>query len=464
MLKFLKRAGLLVLVLALVGGSLAYRHVKELGAIASGMVSHTVCMNVFVAKRDIDEVSARDLSAIQRRVTESQIEDNTIVTQFKLGPVRNAATSLYRPGLGCTILAGETLEDVAAIQMKPVLDSTKGADVSWPEVSRDHAGVDYLALDAVVDAAFTEDSADVDDMKSTRAVLVYYDGSLIAERYADGFNGDTPQRGMSMTKSVTSALVGVLVDQGKLNVDNATGLEYWQGKSDPRREITLEQMLKMTAGFDYNEQLEDKPRSLINYVFFNSADMSKRASEVGLRAVPGETWDYQTVHPILLQKIIRDAIGDDQAYFRFAQEELFARAGMTNSHLSADASGTFTGGALMWASARDWMRFGLLYLNDGLYNEARVLPEGWVQYSSMPSKASLNGTAYGAQFWLNRPAKEQLMPGLPEDAYAAMGHYGQYVMIVPSKDLVVVRLGMTFPPKMFDRAALLRDVLDTLDE
>jgi CubicO group peptidase (beta-lactamase class C family) len=361
-------------------------------------------------------------------------------------------------------LAGETLEDVATVQMDPALHSTKGADVSWPDVSRDHEGVDYQALARAVDAAFKEDSAEVDDMKSTRAVLVYYDGALIAERYADGFNGNTPQRGMSMTKSVTSALVGVLVDQGKLNVDDATGLEYWHGKSDPRREITLDQMLKMTAGFDYNEQLEDKPRSLINYVFFNSADMSKRASEVGLRAVPGETWDYQTVHPILLQKIIRDAIGDDQAYFRFAQEELFARAGMMNSHLSADASGTFTGGALMWASARDWMRFGLLYLNDGLHNGTRVLPEGWVKYSSTPSNASLNGTAYGAQFWLNQPAKEQLMPGLPEDAYAAMGHYGQYVMIVPSKKLVVVRLGMTFPPKMFDRAGLLKDVLDSLEE
>ena len=459
----LLKKGLLGLgVVVLGGGAYAYSYVQDLGSIAAGYVSQTLCTNVLIVGREQAQVEAQDLARDQRSLTTSIIGDNWVETTASIGPIRVTTTSVHRPGLGCSNVAGLPVEDVRQIQRQgpPV---SKSAPVDSFEVGS-HPDVNGDQLRVAIDRAFTETADSVYEKKNTRATLVFYDGQLIAERYADGFNGTTPLRGMSMTKSVTSALAGILVGQGKLDIHKAAGIAGWSDAEDSRAQLTTHHLLKMIGGFDYQEAYETNPRSTLSMMLMTQPDMASYAAEIPTFTSPGKNWDYQTTHSVLLAKVVRNTINDDQAYFRFPQEQLFDRIGMHNSHMQADASGTFTGGAFMFASARDWLRFGLLYLNDGVHKGQRILPEGWVEYTRTASNASLEKRPYGAQFWLNNPAEKQLFPGLPDDAYAAQGHYGQYVVIVPSMKLVVVRMGMTFDKGAFDKNSFLNDVVAAMPQ
>lgn len=449
--------------IALGGVTYAYNYARDIGAIAGGYVSQTICTNVLILGRDQAQVEAFDLSKQQNDISHSMVSGNTVVTTIEFGPLSFDHTSVYRPGLGCSNIAGWPLAKVEKIGLDEALQNNDVVAV-WPAVSPAVSGVDKKQLNAVVDEAFTETSVDIYQQKNSRAVLVHFRGELIAERYAEGFDGNTPLRGMSMTKSASSTLVGILVAQGKLDIHLPAPVSSWSGGEGPRSQVTTHHLLKMVAGFDYSEAYEKDPRNLLSTMLMTQPDMAAYAAETSLVGEPGNSWDYQTTHSVLLQEVIRNAIGDDQAYFRFPQQQLFDKLGMHNSFFQADASGTFTGGAFMYASGRDWMKLGLLYLNDGMHNGERVLPEGWVDYAVTPSKPSLKKRAYGAQIWLNAPAPHQLFPGLPEDTFAFQGHYGQYVVVIPSLDLVVVRLGMTFGNggKSFDKQAFLEEIVSAL--
>jgi CubicO group peptidase (beta-lactamase class C family) len=267
-----------------------------------------------------------------------------------------------------------------------------------------------------------------------------------------------------MTKSATATIIGILVQQGRLDVDAPAPVDGWSELDDGRSRITTHHLLTMTAGFDYQESSgESDLRNLLKTMLYSMPDAPGFAAQTPLRGEPGNSWEYQTVHSVLLQHVARNVIADDQQYFRFAQRHLFDKLGMRNSFFQADAAGTFIGGASMYASGRDWMKLGLLYLNDGIHQGERILPEGWVKYATTASKPSLQTRAYGAQIWLNTPAPHQLFPGMPEDAYAFQGHFGQYVIVIPSLELVVVRMGMTFNGEQgFDKQALLRGVVAAL--
>ncbi|MGI9285492.1 MAG: serine hydrolase domain-containing protein [Pseudomonadales bacterium] len=459
----LKKTVLVLGVLVLAAGAYAYSYVRDLAAITSGYVSQTLCTNVLMIGRDKEEVETLDLSAKQHSFTTSTIMGDRVETTAQMGPVSYTTTSVYRPGLGCSNIAGWPLEEVQAIGLKTQLHESEIVSV-WPAVEANVPSGNTEKLTAAVNSAFTETTDNVYEKKNTRAVLVHHKGKLIAERYAKGFDGETPLRSMSMTKSATSALVGILVGQGKLDIHKPAPVDGWSEVNDPRSQVTTHHLLKMIAGFDYNEAYEKQPRNLLSVMLMSQPDMAAFAAQTPLLAEPGNSWDYQTTHSVLLQRVIRSTIGDDQAYFRFPQEELFNKLGMRNSFFQADASGTFSGGAFMYASGRDWMKLGLLYLNDGVHNGERVLPEGWVEYSTTPSEPSLQKRAYGAQIWLNAPAPEQLFPGLPEDAFAFQGHYGQYVVVIPSLQLVVVRMGMTYENGDFDKLAFLKDIIAALPQ
>lgn len=440
---------------------------RDVQLIASGYVSQTLCTNVLMLGRDQLEVENNDLSAIQKRITSSVVRADRVVTTARVGPVSNTSTSVYRAGLACSNTGGLPVNEVLAIGIE------KGAEEKFPQQDQNDfsLGSANAELTTVVDSAFVESTNDVYQRKNTRAVLVHHKGQLIAERYGEGFDHTTPLRGMSMTKSATSTLLGILVGQGKLDVDAPAPITAWKAKPG-YREITTDNLLKMTTGFDYSEAYETDPRNLLSTMLMTQADMPAFAAKTPLNGQTGEFWDYQTVNSVLLQEVIRNAIADDQQYFRFPQQELFNKLGMRNSFFQADAKGTFTGGAFMYASGRDWLRLGLLYLNDGVHITAqgrreRILPEGWVQYAVTPSRPSLEKRAYGAQIWLNAAGPEQLFPNLPDDAYAFQGHYGQYVVVIPSRDLVIVRLGMTFygedGEQNFDKKAFIHGVVAALE-
>jgi CubicO group peptidase (beta-lactamase class C family) len=451
------------LIVLLGAGAYAYNYARDMGAIASGYVSQTLCTNVLMLGRDKAEVEALDLSEQQNEVSTSIVLDDRVQTTAQLGPLSFTTTSVHRPGLGCSNVAGWPVAKVEAIG--PVNPMRERAVVSAPHsVEARNPGVNAEKLAAAIENSFNETTDDIYQQKNTRAVLVHHKGQLIAERYGQGFDGDTPLRGMSMTKSATSALVGILVGQGKLDIHQPAPVEAWADLEDPRSRVTTHHLLKMIAGFDYSEAYESDPRNLLNIMLMSRPDMAAFAAQTPLVGEPGNSWDYQTTHSVLLQEVIRSSLDDDEIYFRFPEEQLFGPLGMHNSFFQADASGTFTGGAFMYASGRDWMTLGLLYLNDGVHKGERILPEGWVEYSVAPSEPSMEKRAYGAQIWLNAPSPHQLFPNLPEDAYAFQGHYGQYVVVVPSLDLVVVRMGMTFDNTAFDKQVFLQEIVAALPQ
>jgi CubicO group peptidase (beta-lactamase class C family) len=314
---------------------------------------------------------------------------------------------------------------------------------AWPE-AEPGPGVDRAALAAALDAVFARPGRA--GRPDGRALVVVHRGAVVAERYAPGVDRDTRHVSWSMAKSVTQALAGILLREGRLALSEPAPVPAWQGDGDPRRAVTLDHLLHMTSGLDVADGFDAGPTSLVARLLFGpgAADPFAFASAFPPREPPGRRWAYSTATSTLVAGLVQRAVGGTRdAMLAFMRRELFDPLGMRSVEPEFDASGGFQGGAFVWASARDWARFGLLYLRDGVWDGRRILPEGWVDYTRTPAPAPNNGT-HGAHFWLNRePAEGQfrIAPGAPPSAFAACGAYGQYVLIVPTRDLVVVRLG-----------------------
>jgi CubicO group peptidase (beta-lactamase class C family) len=273
------------------------------------------------------------------------------------------------------------------------------------------------------------------------------EGHIIAERYADGIGIDTPLLGFSATKSVMSALAGILVRKGALKLYEPVPVAAWQDPGDPRGAITLDHLLRHTAGLALGSSLQASLASAlepVNRMKFMEGDMAAYAESMPLETAPGTAWNYHDGNTIILAHLIRQAAGGTAAdMMRFAQQELFGPLGMRHVAIEFDVTGNAEGSSQMLASARDWARFGELYLNDGVVGGKRILPEGWVKYSAQLTPGAWVGM--GAGFWTNLGdsfgAAYRTERGMPRDAFFAKGTIGQYVVIVPSEKLVVARLG-----------------------
>ena len=316
------------------------------------------------------------------------------------------------------------------------------------------------ALEAVLDKWFLD--PDPENPRRTRAIIVVKDGQIIAERYGEGFSKDTLFQGWSMTKSVTNALLGVLVQQGKLDIYAPAPVPEWQSPDDPRRAITIDQLIRMSSGLEFNEDYGDLSTG-VTQMLYNQDDMAAYAASFPLVAAPDSVWNYSSGTANILAGIIRDTIGGDVTdYWAFPQETLFHRIGMNSTILEPDASGTFVGSSYMYTTARDWARFGLLFLQDGVWNGERILPEGWVDYSRTPTPPSLG--EYGGLWWLNAGEPEtKEWPDMPDDIYYASGHDGQSVLIFPSQNMVVVRLSVS-RNGAWNMAEFLADVMMAVEE
>ena len=325
------------------------------------------------------------------------------------------------------------------------------------------AVIDTRKLKNVTERAFTE--PDPAKPRRTRAVIVLYDGRIIAERYAAGFSRETPQLGWSMTKSVTNALVGVLVKEGKLKLRDPAPVPEWRSPGDPRAAITLDNLLRMSSGLRFKEDYKN-PRSDAIRMLLAEPDAGAYAAEKPLEVAPNSRWSYSSGTANIISRIVRQSAGGSLSDFTaFAHRALFDRVGMASAVIEPDPSGTFVGSSFMYATPRDWARFGLLYLNDGVWKNERILPEGWVKYSTTPTPNAPKGE-YGAQFWLNAgrsgQPEDRWMPKVPPDMYSLRGLEGQYVSIIPSKKLVIVRLGLSVGEKVWDQEQFIADVLDAL--
>lgn len=267
--------------------------------------------------------------------------------------------------------------------------------------------------------------------------------------------------GWSMTKSITSALVGILVKEGRLKVEESAPVAEWH--DDNRNGITLNHLLQASSGLEWSESYFN-PLGSFHEMFIKSDNKGAFAATRTLAHEPGTFFQYSSGCTNIISRIIRQTVGDND-YYKFPSEKLFYKIGMNHMIMEPDASGTFVGSSYGFASARDWARFGLLYLNDGVWNGETILPPGWVKYSVTPAPAADMGK-YGAHWWLNAgdPHNPQLRkyPGLPADAYWADGFEEQFVMVIPSEKLVIVRLGVSHHG--FDITRLVNDLIATLPE
>jgi CubicO group peptidase (beta-lactamase class C family) len=302
--------------------------------------------------------------------------------------------------------------------------------------------VDRAALEAAANALF--EPIGRGGIPDTRALLAVQGGMLVWERYAPGFGTDSRFRSWSMAKSVTNALVAILVRDGKLALDAPAPVPRWQRDRDPRRALTLRQLLTMTSGLD-NEDGGDDADSWVARIFFGdlSADSAAASEKAELAYEPGAHWAYSTATSQILSGIVARTVGGGRDGVRaFLERELIGPLGARSLVLEFDPTGTPLGGGYVWASARDWARLGLLYLRDGVWDGRPILPAGWVEFTRTVAPAENNGT-YGAHFWVSaEPSPDQfkiLRPGI--ESFQMSGNAGQFVLIVPDRDLVLVRLG-----------------------
>lgn len=442
----------IILVVILLLGYLVYDnyYIFRQAPIGAGVKAKILSSGIFVSNRDPESVLGEDLSfhpLLGIIKTKIDYEKKT-VTASMLGLFRKRA--IYREGLGCTLLLGVSEEEIKSQPVDIPEHLPKNPEsVLWPSgdlMPKEEMpqNVNQQLLAEVVDKAFSE--PDPERLRRSREVVVVYDGRIIAERYAPGFTKDTPLIGWSMTKSVTSALVGILVGQGKLSLYEPAPVPEWREPDDPRKEITLDQLLRMSSGLKFIEEYEKNPLSDVNVMLFLKPDTAAFAASMPLEAEPDEKWHYSSGTTNIISRIIRHTIGNQADYITFPRRALFNKVGMRSAVIEADASGTLLGSSNLYATARDWARFGLLYIQGGIWEGERILPEGWVEYTTTPTPKAPLGE-YGAQFWLNRgnpeDPKKRLYPKLPTDLFSLEGYQGQHVVIIPSRKLVVVRLGMT---------------------
>ena len=442
-----RKKKIILLVTTTLCGALALTAVRahDVPRVATGFVSHTLCSAAFVSKVDPDEVYAETVEAmpgvglIAWALAYHVDREAKQVTATLFGGGQSRAA--YRDGLGCYVDNGGEAADASVPpalgeQQRALLPEIAGAAVVEP------ANPD---LKRALDRAFAE--PEQLPLRHTKAVVVVKDGHIIAERYAPGYGVDTPILGYSATKSVISALTGILVRQSKLAVDEPAPVAAWQDPGDSRHAITVDDLLRHTSGLAMGSSLNASLASAlapVNRMKYIERDMAGFAESSALETAPGSAWNYHDGNYLILSRLIRDAAGGRAAdVLRFARRELFEPLGMRNVTLEFDATGTPEGSAQMLAPARDWARFGLLYLNDGVVGGKRILPEGWVSYSA---SLTPNGwVGIGAGFWTNRGDSKgsqfRTSLGMPRDAFYASGTFGQYVIIVPSERLVVVRLG-----------------------
>jgi len=318
-------------------------------------------------------------------------------------------------------------------------------DAPWPTArwsASDAEGVDSAAFERAQEALFAPKGRG--GLPDTRALVIVQGGRMVFERYAEGFGPDSHFRSWSMAKSVTQALTGILVREGKLALDAPAPVPAWHADGDPRGALTLRHLLTMTSGLD-NADGNEGALSFVARMLFGdlSGDTAQSAEQVALVHDPGTFWAYSTATSQIVADIVARQVGGGREGFRaFVARELATPIGATSLLVEFDAAGNPMGGAFIFANARDWARLGLLYLRDGAWDGARILPAGWVDFSRTVTALPTNGV-YGAHFWVNgEPAANQFRPlskGL--EAFEMSGNAGQFVVIVPDRDLVVVRLG-----------------------
>ena len=437
--KTILRIVLAVLVAALIGGCL---YLNTLMPIITGYAAKNLASDVFVSGREPADVEALDLhfSFIKFVHNKVDFENKTVTSRFLWGK----SVAAYRDGYGVTLLRGKKAAELQA-QKYPLPPEEDGPDRLVPG---DSALTERLA--PIAKALVDEHTYN----GTPFAFVVLHEGKVVAERYREGITAGTRLLSWSMAKSFTNALAGIMYGDGMVDIFAPTGIPEWQG--DERAAITLNDLMQMQSGLEWNEDYGN--RSDVNLMLHREQDMGLYAINKPLEHKPGTFWYYSSGSTNIVMRYLRGKFASDTEFLRYYRERLFAPLGIRNAVFEPDMNGTPVGSSYLYVTAREFASFGQLYLDDGVFQGERILPEGWVEYTVTPASDSKGG--YGSFFWLN---KNKYWQDAPEDMFHCQGHDGQEVFIIPSKDLVVVTLGYSpKPDRVVDWNALLKDIIAQL--
>jgi len=441
--KILKGAVGTVALLGVAGAGYLAISPPALLKVATNYSAKIVCSNVFIAGRDAEEVLALDVQApghpvlkqISMRVDEDRQRIETRVFGF-FAP----AVSQYRPGLGCTNLHEAEL---TAVEMA---DPAAPGSGIWPE-GNEVADVSPAVQAVLEDAALTGQGA--------RAVLVLHQGRIIGEAYGAGFDAETPLLGWSMTKTVTAGLIGTLIQSGDMALTDLGATSYPAWAQDDRADVTVADLLGMESGLQWNESYGDV--SDVTKMLYLNDDMAGFTAKQPAEAAIGRTFNYSSGTSTMLSRIWQDQVGADS--LAYPRKALFDPLGMSSAILETDAADTFVGSSYMYASARDWARYGQFLLQKGAWDGAQLVPEGFVDWMFEPTAAS-GGTYAKGHLWLEAPGEQPPF----EDAVWLYGHDGQTIGIFPSRDLVILRMGLTPSKTGYSELPLVKAVIAALED
>ncbi|KEI72037.1 serine hydrolase domain-containing protein [Endozoicomonas elysicola] len=397
--------------------------------VATSLSAKLACSARFISELD-DQQIASDLSSYSQVTELVDLKYNDSPRQvsahlFGLAPT----VATYRDGLGCTL----DFDGVNTLKNATVVQHSKISTEQWP------AGISTDNIDPEIQTLLNSImTADNQQGLDSRAMVVVRGGEILAEAYGDGFDHNTPLLGWSMGKSVTAMILGRLETLEKVSKDDIALFDQW---TDKRADLSLEQLLQMNSGLAFDETYA--PGSDATHMLFTAPSASDVAMTSKLRHSPGSHFSYSSGTTNLLSRYVDQILGSElNNTMAFVQQELFTPAGISNAIFEPDASGILIGSSYLYASGRDWARLGLIMANSGSINGHKLLSDAWVVAAQTPN-ASDNEKSYGYQFWLNRGDEELRWPTLPEDAYAMLGNRKQSVMIIPSQNTVLVRLGWT---------------------
>lgn len=439
-----------VLVIVLLG---AYFYLSPLLPIITGYSAKNLSSGVFVANRTQEAMEQTDLNFSFIKMSKNKVDEDMKEVSSRF--LWHRSTSVYIEGYGCTLVNDYSKDEILKRNYPnaPVIPENTDT-IDWPMGNRMTdsipPGVNMDALNTTLEQAF----ADTLPYKGTFAVMVVYKGQPLAERYAPGLSANNKFLSWSMAKSFTNALTGMLVKDGRLDINEPIALEAWQ--NDERRNITINHLMHMNSGLEWNENYGNS--SNVNNMLHKEGDMARYAYEKPAEFTPDSIWEYSSGSTNIVSYLLRKTIGNDALYHAFPRERLFNKIGMTSAVFELDASGTFVGSSYLYATMRDYARFGMLYLNKGNWMGEQLLPDNWVDYTTTVANGS--DGQYGAFFWLNQSGKDY--PDVPRDMYCCRGHDGQYIYIIPSKELVVVRTGFSKKGE-FDYNSFLSGIVNAVE-
>lgn len=447
MKKFFKFLGLAILIGLVYVGITTYPKLD----LISGFSAKSIASGHFLDNRTIDLIEKTDNDIDLIDLAKNQVNDaENFATASVYGLKERKA--IYREGLGATLINDDF--DVSKPYNVPKRTFLNN-NLPFPYGNLEpkdtvFSNIDYDKLNKAVANAFDTNNQ---KLKRSRSVLVIYKDKIIAEKYDKGFNKNSRILGWSMTKSITATYFGILQKQGKIDINKSAPIVEWQ--KDSRKSITINNLLQMNSGLEWEEdygKISDATKML-----FQAEDVTKSQIDKQFVGKPNKTWNYSSGTSNLLSGILRNQFKTHQEYIDFWYASLIDKIGMNSMVVEQDMSGNFIGSSYGWATTRDWSKFGLLYLHKGNWNGEQIFDESWAKYVSTPTNGSKG--IYGAHFWLNAGNR---YPDAPKDIYSCNGFQGQVVFIIPSHDMVIVRMGLKEEKDGFDFNGLLKGVLGSV--